>query len=147
MIRRTPRSTRTDTLSPYTTLFRSVVADLAAPAYVGLVRFERVALDVALLHFQLVQLRRQHLHRGVAVLVLAAACLAGDHGIGRDVGDAHRRLGLVDMLAAGTRGPVHVGPQVGRVDVDLDAVVDFRRDDTRGEAGVAGVGGDRTEKR
>src|SRR3546814_13353354 len=28
MIRRPPRSTRTDTLFPYTTLFRSVVADL-----------------------------------------------------------------------------------------------------------------------
>src|SRR3546814_4483937 len=31
MIRRPPRSTRTDTLFPYTTLFRSPVADVAAP--------------------------------------------------------------------------------------------------------------------
>src|SRR3546814_12763998 len=30
MIRRPPRSTRTDTLFPYTTLFRSAVADVAA---------------------------------------------------------------------------------------------------------------------
>src|SRR3546814_3490350 len=30
MIRRPPRSTRTDTLFPYTTLFRSIVADRAA---------------------------------------------------------------------------------------------------------------------
>src|SRR3546814_11920953 len=30
MIRRPPRSTRTDTLFPYTTLFRSIVADSAA---------------------------------------------------------------------------------------------------------------------
>src|SRR3546814_9931189 len=32
MIRRPPRSTRTDTLFPYTTLFRSVLADEAAAA-------------------------------------------------------------------------------------------------------------------
>src|SRR3546814_1494164 len=32
MIRRPPRSTRTDTLFPYTTLFRSVLADLRAGA-------------------------------------------------------------------------------------------------------------------
>src|SRR3546814_14533301 len=31
MIRRPPRSTRTDTLFPYTTLFRSDLADLATP--------------------------------------------------------------------------------------------------------------------
>src|SRR3546814_16666329 len=30
MIRRPPRSTRTDTLFPYTTLFRSLVADIGA---------------------------------------------------------------------------------------------------------------------
>src|SRR3546814_545655 len=36
MIRRPPRSTRTDTLFPYTTLFRSVVADrLGAAAQAG----------------------------------------------------------------------------------------------------------------
>src|SRR3546814_14401626 len=31
MIRRPPRSTRTDTLFPYTTLFRSVLCSIAAP--------------------------------------------------------------------------------------------------------------------
>src|SRR3546814_1166185 len=33
MIRRPPRSTRTDTLFPYTTLFRSVAGPFAAPAF------------------------------------------------------------------------------------------------------------------
>src|SRR3546814_7842172 len=47
MIRRTPRSTRTDTLFPYTTLFRSAYVD---PAYgwffVGALRsFEHIAFD------------------------------------------------------------------------------------------------------
>ena len=51
-------------------LVEHVVADLAAPADVGLRRFERVLLGIALLHLELVQLRLQHLHRAVAVRVL-----------------------------------------------------------------------------
>src|SRR3546814_1197660 len=43
MIRRPPRSTRTDTLVPYTTLFRS------APANAGAQGMERVARDTGLL--------------------------------------------------------------------------------------------------
>src|SRR3546814_2869144 len=35
MIRRPPRSTRTDTLFPYTTLFRSVTKELSSDAYEG----------------------------------------------------------------------------------------------------------------
>src|SRR3546814_4820270 len=38
MIRRPPRSTRTDTLFPYTTLFRSVVARLSTHPRAGAVR-------------------------------------------------------------------------------------------------------------
>src|SRR3546814_2872336 len=34
MIRRPPRSTRTDTLFPYTTLFRSVLHEVAGDAYI-----------------------------------------------------------------------------------------------------------------
>src|SRR6185437_12227640 len=58
-------------------LVEHVVADLAAPADVGLGRFQRVPLGIALLHFQFVQLGGQHLHRAVAVGVLAALGLAG----------------------------------------------------------------------
>src|SRR3546814_13136412 len=42
MIRRPPRSTRTDTLFPYTTLFRSVMASTA-----GIRRWGAAALDLA----------------------------------------------------------------------------------------------------
>src|SRR5690606_38953321 len=59
-------------------LVEHVVADLAAPADVGLGGLQRVLLGVALLYFQLVQLGRKHLHRAVAVGVLAALGLAGD---------------------------------------------------------------------
>src|SRR3546814_3454021 len=44
MIRRPPRSTRTDTLFPYTTLFRSGAADmLRSERYAGLFRVDRAA--------------------------------------------------------------------------------------------------------
>src|SRR3546814_1512082 len=46
MIRRPPRSTRTDTLFPYTTLFRSV-AGVAVPVEVLHVHFGDLAADVA----------------------------------------------------------------------------------------------------
>src|SRR5690606_10766489 len=122
-------------------LVEHVVADLAAPADVGLGRLDRVAFGIALLHLQLVELGRQHLHRAVAVGVLAAFGLARDHDPGRHMGDAHRRLGLVDVLAAGAGGAVDVGLQVGRIDLDVDPVVDFRRHEHRGEAGMATVVG------
>src|SRR5262249_42826106 len=55
----------------------------------------------------------------------------------RDVGDADRALGLVDVLAAGARRPISVDAQVLVLDVDLDVVVDHRVDPDAGEAGVA----------
>jgi len=57
------------------------------------------------------------------------------------VGDAHGRVGLVDVLATGTRGPVGVDAQVALVDVDVNRLVDHRRDVDLGEAGVAAGGG------
>src|SRR5690606_30751839 len=120
-------------------LVEHVVADLAAPADVGLAGLQRIPLGVALLDFQLVETCGQQLHRPVAVGVLAALGLAGDHHPRGHVGDAHRRLGLVDVLATGARGAVDVGPEVGRIDLDVDVVVDLGRHEHRGEAGVAAV--------
>ena len=60
------------------------------------------------------------------------------------VRDAHRRVGLVDVLAAGARGAVGVDAQVGGIDLDLDRLVDFRVDEHARERGVpAGVGVER----
>src|SRR5690606_15380219 len=95
----------------------------------------------ALLHLQLVQLGAQHLEGAILVGVLGALVLAAHHGVGRHVGDAHRRVGGVHVLTAGTRGAIGVDAQVGRVDLDLDVVVDFRRHEHRGERGVATVAG------
>jgi hypothetical protein len=57
------------------------------------------------------------------------------------VGDAHRRLGLVDVLAAGAGGAVDIDLEVGGIDRDVDLVVHLGRDEHRGEAGVAAVVG------
>ena len=50
--------------------------------------------------------------------MLAATVLALGHDAGGQVGDTHRRVGLVDVLASGTAGAVGVNAQVGRVDLD-----------------------------
>src|SRR5690606_1307624 len=73
----------------------------------------------------------QALHRLVAVGVLAAFGLRFHHHAAGQVGDADRRVGLVDVLAAGARGAEGVDPQVGRVDLDRLAVL-FHRDDRHG---------------
>src|SRR3546814_6633043 len=51
-----------------------------------------------------------------------------DHYPAGHVGDADRRLGLVDVLAAGTGRMEGVDLEVGRVDLDRRAVL-FHRDD------------------
>jgi hypothetical protein len=56
------------------------------------------------------------------------------------VREAHRRVGLVDVLAAGAAGAEGVGAHVGRVDLDLDRVVDLGVDEERREARVAAAG-------
>src|SRR5690606_25486379 len=53
------------------------------------------------------------------VAVLAAVVLALGNDAGGEVRDAHGRVGLVDVLAAGAAGAVGVDAQVGRVDGDL----------------------------
>jgi hypothetical protein len=60
-----------------------------------------------------VDARRQHRHGLRLVAVLRAVVLAFDDDAGGQVGDAHRRIGLVDVLAAGARGAEGVDAQVG----------------------------------
>src|SRR3546814_14311075 len=95
MIRRPPRSTRTDTLFPYTTLFRSLVDGNAGPA-------RHHGGDVALRHL-LVQhaifLRRL----GLAELLLqsgnhAVLQLAGPVQVAVALGDLQLAARLVELL-------------------------------------------------
>src|SRR5690606_30125100 len=59
-----------------------------------------------------------------------------DHDPGGQVGDAYRRVGLVDVLAAGAGGTESVDPQVRRVDLHRLAFLLDRDDRHRRRGGV-----------
>ena len=65
--------------------------------------------------------------------MLRALVLAGHDDAAGKMGQAHRRIGLVDVLAAGAAGTVGVDAQIGVIDFDLDIVVDLRIDEDRSE--------------
>ena len=54
--------------------------------------------------------------------MLRSLVLALHDNAGRQVSDADRRVGLVDMLATGAARPVGVDAQILLVDVDVDGV-------------------------
>ncbi|MND86557.1 hypothetical protein D3C80_785280 [compost metagenome] len=96
-------------------------------ARVGTGRVLHLALHVVKAHPQI-------LHRLVAVDVLRLL-RRGHDDPGREVGDAHRRVGLVDVLAARARGPEGVDADVLVVDLDLH-VLDLGQDRDGGRRGV-----------
>jgi hypothetical protein len=100
---------------------REVVGADALGAVAGADQALARAGDLLLLlaRLRVLDARRQHRHGLRLVAVLRAVVLAFDDDAGRQVGDAHRRVGLVDVLAAGARGAEGVDAQVGRVDVDV----------------------------
>src|SRR5215211_8705388 len=121
-----------------------VGADLRPPLDLGLLTALRGDLLFPLLAFELEEPRPQDPHGHLTVLMLAALVLAlGDDARG-EVRDPYRRVGLVDVLAAGPRGPVGVHLEVFFVDLDLDGLAQDGRDGDGSEAGVpprAGVEG------
>jgi hypothetical protein len=78
-----------------------------------------------------------------AVLELRAVVLTLHDDLAGDMGDAHRAVGLVDVLAAGAGRAVGVDPQVLVVDFDFDVVLDHRIDADSGETGLAPAGPER----
>ena len=108
---------------------KRVAADLRAPARPPSAR--RVPprappLPLALLLGD--QPRPEHLHGRCLVLGLGALVLALHDDAGRNMGQADRRVRLVDVLSPGARGTVGVDPDVGLVELDVDVVGDERRD-------------------
>ena len=97
-----------------------IAANLVAPADIGLGVFELLLRFLLLAQLEVVEARTQPLPGDVAVAVLAAAVLALHDDAGGQVSQAHRRVGLVDVLAAGATGAEGIGAHVRRVDVDLD---------------------------
>ena len=108
-----------------------------APADVGLGVFELLLLLHLLAHFVLIKARAQHLPGFIAVAVLRTVVLALHHDAGGDVREAHGRVRFVDVLAARSAGAKGVGAHIGRVDVDLDRVVNLRVHKERRKTGVA----------
>src|SRR3546814_19223452 len=106
MIRRPPRSTRTDTLFPYTTLFRSIpgidmVVAVGLLAAIGPIdRFTSPARLVAFL--------------GLNPSVHQSGNSPARHGRITKQGPCHARTMLVEAAWAAVRGP---GPQIGRAHV------------------------------
>src|ERR1043165_3053548 len=117
-----------------------VRADLAAEGDVLLLPLDALLLLLPLLDLDLVEPRAQQLHGHVAVLVLAALVLAGHDDAGRQVRDAHRGVGDVDVLPARAAGAVRVDAEVLVVDLDVDLLVDVGIDVHRRERGVAPLG-------
>src|SRR3546814_14704549 len=126
MIRRPPRSTRTDTLFPYTTLFRSVVGLALVGDHLGAVAVgDGAAVAVA---------EAQRLLAGVGEGADAHRAF-DDARVGRP-GPGARRAGLQVLAAVGERGPPHGGRRVGlaadretglEVDEDRTSVVTGKR--------------------
>ena len=50
--------------------------------------------------------------------------------------NAHRRIGRIDVLPPRARRTVGIHPQVGRVDIDLDVVINLGGDKNRSKRGV-----------
>src|SRR6185295_11219414 len=96
-----------------------------------------IGLVFALLELQLVEAGFQHRPGNGPVLDLGPLLLTRYHNVGRDVRDAHRRVGGVDVLAAGAGGAIGVDAAVALLDVDLDVFVDDRINPYAGKAGVA----------
>src|SRR5471030_1727302 len=72
--------------------------------------------------FQLIKTRSQHAFCLGAVLDLGFFVLAGDDQAGRQMGDAHGRIGGVHGLAAWTRGAERIDANILCLDLDFDFV-------------------------
>ena len=85
---------------------------LGAVARADLAAARGGARGIELLALMVVEPRAQHRHRLGAVAVLRAVLLHHHHDAGRQMRDADRRFGLVDVLAAGAAGPQGVDLEV-----------------------------------
>ena len=68
--------------------------------------------------------------------MLRTFVLALRYGAGGNMGNPHRGVRGVDVLAALARGPVSVNAQFIGLDIDVDGIVDFGADENRGKGSV-----------
>ena len=72
--------------------------------------------------------------------MLRALVLATGHDAGGDMGDAHRGIRGVDMLAAAAARAVRINTEIFRLDFDLNRIVNFRTHENAGERRVPALG-------
>src|SRR5487761_674519 len=108
-------------------------ADLATEVYVELGVFNLAGFDATLGQLVLIQTGAKNLHRYGTVFMLRALVLALNDDVGRQMHDAHGRIGHIYMLSAAATGAEGINPQIILADVDFDAVVNFRADKNAGE--------------
>src|SRR4026207_994991 len=111
-----------------TVRMQHVGANLASPGDVHLGVFDSLAFGTLLLELHFIQAGPQHLHGGGAVLVLRSFVLALNDDAGGNVGDAHGRIGGIDVLASGTGCTVSIDAKILVLDNDLNLIVNFRID-------------------
>ena len=114
-----------------------VAPDLIAEGDVLLHAADRVELRLLFLQAQIVQARLENLHRRIAIAMLRPLVLAGHDDAGGEVGDAHGRIGDVDVLPARAARAIGVDAQVLVFDVDVDVLGQLGPDVDRRERGVA----------
>ena len=91
----------------------------------------RRLLLLPLVQLAIEEARREHRHRLRAIAVLRPVVLAFDDEPGRKMRDPHRRIGLVDVLAARPRRAEGVDADVGGIDLDVGHGIGFRHDGDR----------------
>src|SRR5580658_5245136 len=115
---------------------QNVAANLRAEVDLQLRVFELLARRALLLEFVFIEPRAKHLHGFLFVLMLRALVLASCHKSSRKMRDSHGGVGGVDVLSALSAGTVGVDAKLVGLDVDLNRVVDFGRDEDAREARV-----------
>jgi hypothetical protein len=90
-----------------------------------------------LLHLHIEEPRFQDFHRLRTILVLRSLVLTRHHNARRQVRDANRRIGDVDVLAASAARSIGIDAQVFLVDVHVHILRQFGPDEDRGERGVS----------
>src|SRR6266545_3871841 len=119
---------------------QDVAADLVAPAGRDVLALELPDLFLLLLQPALQQARLEDLDRGLLVLRLGPLVLALGNDAGRQVGQAYGRVGLVDVLPAGTLRSERVDPDLVPVELHVRVVhLDLRQDLDERKRGLATI--------
>jgi hypothetical protein len=141
-----------DGVEPVKGQFDSVVGDAILREIIGPDTLAAIAgpdLGAAFVCQLLLFLRSDSIQQARALKTSSPVrgCAAGSArpGFGRrsrrQMGDAHGRLGFVDLLASRPRGAVQVNPQLLRLDFDCINLVRLRQDGNRRGRGKDAAGG------